>query len=278
MIETRTSTCPIVALLVLILSQAILKNVQADDGETVEAFPDKVSLSVGYLRLSDMVTEVSVNSDIGGVGTRLGYARDLGGDDSADVALLRGYYRFNDRHRLDFGAANIGRTGDAVIGIEIDFGDRVFQRGTRVISSIDTSIYKLAYTYSFYHTPKVELSVTGGLNVMQYELKLESENDGREKADVTAPLPVLGLRTGYSITPRWETYFSFETFRIAIDDALTGSLVAIGFGTEYRLFRNIGVGIGLSSVSLDGDAETDSYRGRITDIYHGTEVFLSAKF
>ena len=220
-----------------------------------------------------------MNSIAGGIGTRIDYGRDLDGDTSADAVRLRGYYRFNDRHRLAFGTTNIRRSGDKSLAIQIEFGDEVFERGDRVTSSIDMTLYKVAYAYSFYHTSKVELSVTGGLNVMRYAIELDSETDGdHDEGDVNAPLPVWGVGTRYWITPRWETHFNLETFYISIDETLRGSLLEMALGTEYRLFRNVGIGVGISQLALDAKVDADNYKGRVSENYRGATLFLSARF
>ena len=39
----------------------------------------------------------------GGAGTSISFSKDLGGETTDSVPRLDGYYRFNDRHRLEFG-------------------------------------------------------------------------------------------------------------------------------------------------------------------------------
>lgn len=252
---------------------------QESDSQPESAFPDKVWLSLGYMRLGDMSTDISLNNPgTGNIGTRIDYSRDLGGDSSADVGRLRGHYRFNDRHRLDFSVSGVNRSGDAVLGVEIRFGDEVFEANERVKSSIDTETFKLAYAYSFYHSPQVELSLAAGLHILRYDMKLTSTRDGDDaRGDVTAPLPVWGMRSTYFITPRWQVNFGFETFYLELED-YSGSFLDTELETEYRLARNVGVGLGFTHLGLDLDADTSDFRGSVSDIYRGFELFVAVRF
>ena len=244
-----------------------------------ESYPDKFKISLGSYFIQDTNTEVSVNSSVGNIGTIIDMERDLGTDDRLSVPRLDGYYRFNDKHRLDFAWANVKREGTRTIALQIDIGDETFVANDVIASKVDTTFLKLAYAYSFYKSSKVELSLIAGLNLLDYSLVMDNKTSGRvETADVTVPLPVFGMSMDYTIAPRWLAHFKFETFYLEYDDKIRGSLIDAGLGLEYRVLKNMGLGIDFSRFALDAKVESSSYTGGVTDLYRGVNLYVSAYF
>lgn len=262
-----------------LLSMPTLQAAESTESSPDESYPDKFKISLGAYIVEDTDTEVAINSDIGNIGTTINMERDLGTDDNLSVPRVDGYYRFNDKHRLDFSWFNIKRKGTKTTSIEIKVGDETFAATDVVASEVDTTFLKLAYGYSFYKSPKVELSLIAGLNLLDYSIVLDNKTTGRvEKADVTAPLPVFGLIMDYTISPRWLVHYKVETFYIELDNEIRGSLLNAELGVEYRLFKNMGLGLGISRYALDAKVNTSSYSGSVTDLYRGLNLYVSAFF
>jgi hypothetical protein len=250
----------------------------AETDSQAYAFPDRWMIRLGAYVVDGADTQISVNSDVG-LGTSIDYERDLGGDDSDTIPRIDAYYRFNERHRIDFTAFNITRKGERTLALDLTIGDENFSASETINSEIDYTIYKLGYNYSFYHSPKVELSFSAGLNITSYDLKFSDSTGARvETADVSVPLPMFGLRMGYAITPKWNVRYVSEAFFIEIDDALKGALLNYELNTEYRLFSHFALGIGLARIGLDVDVNDDNWRGSVTDGYRGYNVFGTLYF
>ncbi|UCB55820.1 MAG: hypothetical protein JSW45_04640 [Thiotrichales bacterium] len=243
--------------------------------EPVVAFPDEWMFRLGAYVVDDAKTTVSINSDLGGLGTVIDYSRDLGGEDSDTIPRIDAYYRFNPRHRIDFTSFTIDRKGERTIAIDppLQIGDETFS-GETIRSDIKYTLYRLGYQYSFYHSPKVELGVSVGLNVTSYDLKFESASGGKaENAGLTVPLPVFGLRMGYAITPKWYVRYVSEAFFIDIEDTFRGALLNYELNTEYKIFKHFAVGIGLARLGISAEVDDDDWRGKVTDSYAGYTLF-----
>ena len=265
----------IVLLICLVQLTVTGQAIAVDDNKV--AFPETFMLRLSSYSVDNVETDVSVNSTLGvGVGTNIDYSRDLGGDDSATVLRLDMYYRFNPRHRIDFSQYRVQRSGERTLEIEIDFEDERYEIGERLSSDIDYTMYRLGYSYSFYHSEQVELSFSAGLNIMEYDFEI-SNTDGSDASDasVTAPLPMFGLRIGYAITPKWSIHYLSETFFIEIEDTLKGSLLNSEFTLRYRLFDHFILGAGLADFSADLEAHDSDWDGRIEESSRGYSVFLS---
>jgi len=132
----------------------------------------------------------------------------------------------------------------------------------------------VGYAYSFYHSPKVELSITAGLNITTYDLTFTDDTGNKaESAGVTAPLPMFGLRMGYAITPKWYVFYIAEAFFIDIDDTFKGALVSYELSTEYRLFKHFALGAGFARLGTNVEVASDDWNGSVSDSYSGYRVF-----
>lgn len=249
--------------------------VAEESQEAVVAFPDKYMLRLGAYIIDGTTTQFSVSSDVGGLGTVIDYQRDLGGEDGDTIPRIDGYYRFNERHRIDFTSFSIDRKGTRTLDINppiiIDGED--FSGGT-LNSDIKYTLYKVGYSYSFYHSPKMEVSITAGLNFTNYDLEFSNDTGGKaETAGLTAPLPMFGLRMGYAITPKWSVHYVAETFFIDIEDTVKGALVNYEINTEYKLFKNFAVGAGVARIGSALELDDDDWKGKVSDSYRGFTVF-----
>jgi hypothetical protein len=260
----------------LVLTGLISGNVSAaDDEAAVYAFPDKFMFRAGAYIVDGSDTQFSVSSDVGGLGTVLDYSRDLGGESRDTIPRIDAYYRFNERHRIDFTSFSIDRKGSRVLAIDppivIDGED--FSGGV-INSDIKYTLYRLGYGYSFYHSDKAELTVTAGLNVTSYDLKFSDDTGAKsESADVTAPLPMFGLRMGYAITPKWSVNYVSEAFFIEIDDTIKGAMINYELNTEYKLFKHFAVGAGMARIGTSVEVNDDDWKGKVSDSYRGYTIF-----
>ena len=241
--------------------------------EPTVAFADKWMLRLGAYIVDGADTTVAINSPIG-VGTIIDFQRDLGGEDGDTIPRIDAYYRFNERHRIDFTWFKIDRQGERTLAIDLQIGDENFFVSETVFSDIKYELYRLGYAFSFYHSPKVELSVTAGLNVTSYDLKFQNDTgDKFESAGLTVPLPMFGLRMAYAITPKWYLRYVSEAFFFEIEDKFRGALLNYELSTEYRIFKNFSLGIGLARIGVDAEIDDNDWNGKVTDTYRGYTAF-----
>jgi hypothetical protein len=255
-----------------IAASPMMNNALADDEAPVYAFPDKWMLRLGSYIVDGANTQFTINGDL--IGTTIDFKKDLGGEDKDTIPRVDAYYRFNERHRIDFTAFSVDRAGSRELSIDITVDDEIFNASEVLKSDIDYTLYKLGYAYSFYHSPKVELSVSAGINVTSYDLKFETGDGAKvETAGVTVPLPMFGLRMGYAITPKWYVHYVTESFFIDFDDKFRGAVLNYELNTEYKLFKHFAIGAGIARLGIAADVDDDDWRGAVTDSYRGYTLF-----
>ena len=211
-------------------------------------------------------------------GTDINFEKDLALDSSDTVFRLDGYYRFGDKHRVDFSVFDLSRTASTPINRDIQYGDTMFSINTVVDTDVDLSIYKAAYTYSFMQRDKGYLGATAGLYVADTTATISAPNAGQAAAgDVTAPLPVIGLRGHYEFADRWTFRASGEFFFIEYED-IDGSLVDLYAGIDYRVIDNMSLGLAINSVTIDVSSEDAGFQGELNWQYTGGLLFLKFDF
>jgi len=249
----------------------------AEDETATVAFPDKYMVRLGAYIIDGANTQFSITGNA--IGTVIDYSRDLGGESRDTIPRIDAFYRFNPRHRIDFTSFSIDRKGTRTLAVEITIDDEVFSTNETLYSDIKYTLYKLGYAYSFYHSSKVELSVTAGLNITSYDLKFNNSDGSKiETAGFTAPLPMFGLRMGYAITPKWSVNYLAESFFIEFEDKVRGALINYELNTEYKLFKNFAIGAGLARIGSAVEVNDDDYNGKVSDSYRGYTLFATLYF
>ena len=150
----------------------------------------------------------------------------------------------------------------------------VYSVNETVISEIKYSLFKLGYAYSFYHSPSVELSLTAGLNITEYDFKYSLDDGSRASSNgASAPLPMFGLSMGYAINSNWSVHYVSEAFIIDIDDKFKGTLLSYELDLEYKFDNKLAIGAGLVRSSTDLQVKASDWRGGIVDSYRGILIY-----
>jgi len=242
------------------------------------AFPEKFMFRLAYYDIDSADTKITVFNNEG-LGAGYSFSRDLGGDDSATVPRIDMYYRFNERHRIDFSTFSIDRDGTKILQLEVELGDEIFSIGETLRSDISYDLYRIGYSYSFFHSDRVELAVSVGLNITKYDFKFTNEDGSSiSKGDATAPLPTWGLRMGYAINSNWSLHYLAETFYIEVEDTYKGTLFNNEVNFQYRFLDNFLVGAGITHVSTDLEASDSDWKGAIVDSHSGYLLFAGFHF
>jgi len=237
----------------------------------------KFSVSLGvFVTDRESTTTIGIEGD--SAGTPVDLEKDLGLDRSDAVFRLDGFYRFNDKHRIDFSAFDLSRSSTKALEFDIDWGGVNYPIDTTVNGEMDLKVYKLAYTWSFLNREKGYMGITGGLYVADMNLFMAVENGtGVSGGGITAPLPVIGLRGEYQLSEKWFLRGSSEFFALQYD-SFDGSLTDFYVGVDYQMFKNAAIGIGLNSVGMDVGVESSSLTGDLDWQYSGGLVFVKLDF
>ncbi len=238
---------------------------------------DRFSLSAGGYFVTRTNGQIRLDQSVGpvNIGTSIDWQRDLGGDTALVAPRIDGYYRFAQKHRVDFSYYSIDRDGQVVTQRDLNYGDVNFPAGSSINSSFSTGVTKLAYTYSFYRTPEIETGLTLGLHVTQLKATLEAAGLGlAEAASTTAPLPVFGFRLDYALSPKWWVRGKYELFFLDKVDEYRGSLNDFSIAIEHQTFKHVGFGFGYNRNSLDIEVNKNNTHGAFNSLTSGFMFYV----
>ena len=262
----------------LLLSAIALMFLEIPTAMAQEDDDTKFSISIGvFLTDRDSTTRVDGTAGMDD-GTPVDLEGDLGLHRSDSVFRIDGYYRFNQKHRLDFSAFDLSRTASKDIEKDIEWNDTLFPIDTTVNSNFDLAIYKLAYTWSFMRRDKGFLGLTAGLYIADFGMRLEAETIAAlESESLTAPLPVIGLRGQYDFTEKLSFRASAEIFALEYEE-YSGSLYDIYAGLDYQFFKHVAIGIGINAVEINIEISKDRFDGDLDWRYDGGMLFYKFDF
>jgi hypothetical protein len=256
--------------------------VQAKEDE-----PDKFRFAIGGYALVKYDSAISMTDPDLGAGISINPQDTLGIDLENTVLRIEGYYRFHPKHALTYAWYSIDSTGSKTMSEEFDWVDPegnpiTIPVGAEVISSFNYDIFKVGYLWSFHHTDKVELGVGAGLHITRLSMGIDADRTSQptpstQKVETTVPLPVISLVLNYNVTPKFHWFLKTEAFVVKFDD-WTGSYRDATFGMEYRAWKHVALGAGLSSNSLEIEEDVPEYRLRFTNSIGGALLYVATYF
>jgi hypothetical protein len=87
----------------------------------------------------------------------------------------------------------------------------------------------------------------------------------------------LSFGLSYNVSNKLSWYLKSETFSIELED-WTGTYNDNSLGVEYRLVKNVGVGIGLAGNTLKVSQETEEYKFVFANRVAGLSLYVSGYF
>ena len=234
---------------------------------------ERAGILVGMF-ITDRQSSTRLDSDAGD-GTEIDMEDDLGLESSTNVVRLGGYVWFGERHRLDGAFFDLSRDASFPIQETIDFGDETFVINTAVETESDLTIVKADYTYAVVARDRGWLGVTAGLYIAESGLTLSQATLGRaESEDVTAPLPVFGLRGDYAINDRITLRGAAQWFGFEAED-VDGRLTDFYVGADYGFGERMAVGLAYNRVSMNlGAVEDRGLNARLDWGYDGLLLYF----
>lgn len=213
-----------------------------------------------------------------GNGTDFDLEDDLGLERYMTVARLSGYVWITQRQRIDFSLFDLSREASKTLQKNIELGDQTFTVDAAVDTVNELKIYKVDYTFAALNRDRGFLGIVAGLYVARTGVRVSEAALGTaESQQLTAPLPVIGLRGEYAFGERFTLRGATELFALetgGIDGRLNDSYV----GVDYSFGKRFALGIAYNDVSMNVSAEESGFHGRLDAGYRGALLYFKVDF
>jgi len=242
--------------------------------------------------LGAFVVGTDVKASLNGQSTtnpEIDFDETLGKGD--DTTRVRGdvLWRINPKHHLRFSYFNNTIERSKVIDRDVVWGDYTFKADGKVDSRHEMEVYELAYEYAFMKQPTYEVSAIIGLHYTDTTLQLSGnaeltlpDGSTEEKQRVltnslAAPLPVIGLRGAWVVSPQWLLEASGQLFKLDYD-GVDGNWSDLRASATWMFNRNFGLGLGYNRFTMRVDASKNNFNGSLKTSYGGLQAFLTGTF
>jgi len=222
---------------------------------------DRFSVSVGGF-LTTISSDISIKGEEMGVGLSVNLEEALGLNSSTLVLRGESEYNFGKRRRSHtrFGYFFLLRNSVKTLENEITIGDEVYQVGTDLRSKMNMHIIRAMYDYSFFRDERASLSISGGLYILPMNFSFGTDYVIDEADAFVLPLPVIGFRSAFLITPRFMIKQNWELL-YAKTANFQGEISDFNVWLEYHPLSHLGIGLGLNSFRFSMSAK-EEWRAR----------------
>jgi hypothetical protein len=218
------------------------------------------------------------------------FDRAFGRDNDATRIRADLLWRITPRQHLRVLYFDNHRTASRVIDRPIEWGDYSFTVGGNVNADTKFRIGEVAYEYAFKHEPTYELAASVGVHYAGLKVTLSGAatvTDANGTAtelpaaivtkNVPAPLPVVGLRGGWAVSPHWYLDAQAQYFSMKMN-GYDGYVSDLRAGASWMYSRHVGIGLGYNRFVTNIDVSRDNFDGRLRFGYSGLLLYLTGAF
>ena len=207
---------------------------------------------------------------------------------SADVL-----WRITPRQQLRFSYFDNDVQGTRNIDQDLNWGDYTFLAGGQVRAETNLRVYELDYQFAFLRRPNYEVLAVAGIHLDDLTLKLagnasltvdtptgpveEAATFTTRSNSVSEPLPVLGLRANWAVSPHVYLDAAGQLFAISYQ-GINGNWSELSAGATWMFSDHFGVGAGYERFAQHLDLSKASFSGRLNLGYQGLLIYVKGGF
>lgn len=244
------------------------------DKDSLQFQWETFSVSLGGF-LAGIKSDISISGSQMGLGININLEDALGLSTSTFAFRGEAEYNIGSRRRSHIRLSYFGliRNSNKTLEAELEIGNSVFPIGTELRSKFNLHIIRGLYDYAYFKDERISLGVSGGLYILPVNFELGAGDVIEENAAFVAPLPVIGVRNTFNITPKIAIKQCVEVLYIKISN-YQGSISDLNLWLEYNPFKHLGFGLGYNTFQLNfnsiQNAENNrDFKGSVETGYSG---------
>jgi outer membrane scaffolding protein for murein synthesis (MipA/OmpV family) len=203
----------------------------------------------------------------------------LGAADNETVAQLDAYYRFGFYHRIDLGYFELQRSSSTTLQRDVWFGDQLYPEGTDLMTSFESQLLRLGYSYSLMRDGQKELGLTAGLSYTRFKSSVRT-NDVQQQPEqvrVNTVLPTFGVFGSVPLGDNWRLAADIDVFAMNFD-RYDGYMAYVALDLERKINEQFGIGLGYNFYGMRLKSKNDDFNGTLRVRHQGPKVYVSVKF
>jgi len=241
-----------------------------DDHPTAERF----KIRIGGFLIDSFDTTARFDSTQYPIGTLIDLEENFNVESSETVTRIDGFYRFNNRHRIDWTWYRSRRSGSSIATQEYVIGDPddpeggfVIPKDARIQTKWDFDLLKVGYAWSFLNKRRYEMFIGAGLNIRNLDIDISYQatistfsNNDSFSGEGIIPLPTAVIGGRWNLSEKWQSIFRYELFLLEVGD-YKGNQQDFQLLFEHSTFKHVGFGLGINTVDINMRAQDEQIRG-----------------
>jgi hypothetical protein len=262
------------------------------DSPTEDLLSDHIVIAVGGFVVNSAVT----GSLLGSANTSdqsIDFDKQFGTD--ADQTRWRGelLWRITPTQHVRFSYFDDDIRRTRSIDQDLAWGDYTFKAGAQVTAKTKFRVYELDYEFAFLRRSNYEIVAIAGIHLDDLTLKLSGDASltvdtpagpvdqpatfTSTSHSVPAPLPVLGFRGDWAVSPQVYLDASAQIFSLSYQ-GIAGNWSDLRAGATWMFSEHFGIGIGYDRFATHVDVGKASFNGRLNWGYQGLLIYLKGGF
>jgi hypothetical protein len=278
---------------VLFVAASIVVSARAQAGSpTEDLLNDRFVIAVGGFVVSSTING-SLSGSANTSDQNIDFAKQFGTD--ADQTRWRGevLWRITPTQHVLFSYFNNDVRRTRTIDQDLAWGDYTFIAGGQVTAEAKFRVYELDYEFAFLRRRNYEVVFIAGIHLDDLTLKLsgnasltvdtptgpveQTATFTTRSNSVPAPLPVLGFRGAWAVSPHVYLEALGEVFSISYQ-GINGNWSDLRAGATWMFSEHFGVGLGYDRFATHADVGKGSFTGRLNFGYQGLLIYLRGGF
>jgi hypothetical protein len=245
------------------------------------------------VNLGTFILSTDLRANLNGQSTQnpeVNFDETFGRDNNATRGRADVLWRINPAHHLRFMYFDNKSEATRALSQPIKWGDYTFQAGS-VKSERNFSTSMLAYEYAFVRQPSYDVAASFGVHYTKMDIKLSGNativdsngntvavNGASQSNSVPVPLPMIGIRAGWVVSPNWYLDAQGQFFKLNYND-IDGHWSDLRANATWMFSRHFGLGLGYNIFTNKINvSKNNTFDGSVRFGYSGFQAFLTGSF
>jgi len=193
-------------------------------------------------------------------GTDLSLEGDINIDSEDDVPWVKLW--LGKGHRLTFTYMKFEFSGEDNPELNFNFGGERFRTSVEAKAKLESTVYRIAWEADWWHSRNFRLGTIFGTEIFDTEFSVENDAVGKEKVDVSVPVPILGLQGEVGLPFGFGVYGEVAGLYIGYGK-FEGGFIEWELGVKYSFGKQKNFSLIAGYRALDVTLEEDDDRANL---------------